>query len=178
MFHRTNLTLSARTLTNRLNLGTRSLALVANVKNNGRTLRTRHTHHDVLREGMVWYDMFTIMPQGSIIPTIPGPLSQQQCQPGRLNGQPGPVAEDVRVIPDPRPADLVGRPEPCVRVGVVGVLPPPVVVSERSSRSSERSSGSRSAAAETARKPASKRAAGRAARATAAAAISAASTGK
>ena len=40
MFNRTNLTLSARTLSNRLNLGTRSLALNAGVKNGGRTLRT------------------------------------------------------------------------------------------------------------------------------------------
>lgn len=179
MFNRTHLTLSARTLSNRLNLGTRSLALVANVKNNGRTLRTRQTHHDVLREGMVWYEMFTDMPQGSIIPPIPGSLSQQQRrQPGRLTGQPGPMAEDVRVIPDPRPADLVGRPEPCVRVGVVGVLPPPITASERSSQECERSSGARSAAGKTMAKPASKRAAGRAARAIAAAGISAASTGK
>ena len=50
MFNRTNLTLSARSLSNRLNLGTRSLALVANVKNGDQTLRTRQTHHDVLRE--------------------------------------------------------------------------------------------------------------------------------
>jgi len=178
MFNRTNLTLSARTLSNRLNLGTRSLALVANVKNYGRTLRTRQTHHDVLREGMVWYEMFTDMPQGLIIPPIPGSLSQQRRQPGRLTGQPGPMAEDVRVIPDPRPADLVGRPEPCVRVGVVGVLPPPVTASERSSRERERSSGSRSAAGKTMAKPASKRAAGRAARAIAASEISAASIGK
>lgn len=177
MFNRTNLTLSARTLSNRLNLGTRSLALVANVKNNGRTPRTRQTHHDVLREGMVWYERFTIMPQGSIIPPIPGSLSQQQGQPGCLTGQPGPVADDVRVIPDPRPADLVGRPEPCVRVGVVGVLPASVAVSGRGSQECERSPGSRSAR-KTPAKPASKRSARRAARAMAAAAISAASLGK
>ena len=43
------------------------------------------------------------------------------------------MADDVRVHPDPRPADLVGQPEPCVRVGVAGYLPVSVAVSERSS---------------------------------------------
>jgi hypothetical protein len=177
MFNRTNLTLSARTLSNRLNLGTRSLALVANVKNVGRTLRIRQTHHDVLRDGMVWYDVFPIMPMGRGIPSIPGSFSQQQRQPGCVTRQPGSMAEDVRVIPDPRPADLVGRPEPCVRVGVVGFLPASVAVSERSSTSCERSSGSRTEGKAPA-KPGLKRAVRRAARATAATAIAAASTGK
>jgi hypothetical protein len=175
MFNRTNLTLSARTLSNRLNLGTRSLALNANVMNVVRTLHTRQIHHDVLREGMVWYDVFPIMPVGSGIPSIPGSFSQQQGQPGCVTRQPGPMAERVRVIPDPRPADLVGRPEPCVRVGVPGSLPVPVAVSERSSFSCERSSGSRSERKVPA-KPGSKRAAWRATKA--AAAISAASIGK
>jgi hypothetical protein len=175
MFNRTNLTLSARTNSNRLNLGTRSLALRANVMNNGRTLRARQVHHDVLRDGMVWYDVFPIMPVGTVIPSIPGSFSEQQCQPGFQTRQPGPMAEDVRVIPDPRPADLVGRPEPCVRVGVAGFLPVPVAVSERSSRSSERSSRLRSERKDLA-KPGLKRAAWRAAKA--AAAIAAASTGK
>ena len=40
MLNRTNLTLSA--LSNRLNLGTRSLALNASVNNGGQTLRIRH----------------------------------------------------------------------------------------------------------------------------------------
>jgi hypothetical protein len=175
MFNRTNLTLSARTLKNRTNLGTRSLALVANVKNDGRTLRARHAHHDVSREGMVWYSVFPIMPEGYGIPSIPGSFSMQQGQPGCLRGQSGPMAEDVRVIPDPRPADLVGRPEPCVRVGVVGVLPAAVTGPERSSPPSERSSGSRPERKAPA-KPGPKRAARRATRF--AAALSAASHGK
>ena len=62
MFNRTNLTLSARTLSNRLNLGTRSLALNASVNDGDQTLRIRHAHHDVMREGMVWYDVFPIIP--------------------------------------------------------------------------------------------------------------------
>jgi len=178
MFNRTNLTLSARNRSNGLNLGTRSLALVANVNNGGRTLRTRHTHHDVLREGMVWYDVFAIMPMGYGIPSIPGSFSQQpQCQPGCVTRQPGRLAVEVRVEPDPRPADLVGRPEPCVRVGVAGFLPASVDVSERSSSECERSSGSRSGRKAPV-KPGLKRAARQAARATAAAAIAAASIGK
>ena len=176
MFNRTNLTLSARTLSNRLNLGTRSLALVANVKNVGRTLRIRQAHHDVLREGMVWYDVFTIMPMGYGIPSIPGSFSHsQRSQPGCVTRQPGHLAVEVRVEPDPRPADLVGRPEPCVRVGVAGVLPASVALSERSSSECERSSGPRSGRTATA-KPGLKRAAWRATRA--AAAIAAASIGK
>jgi len=175
MFNRTNLTLSARTLSNRLNLGTRSLARNAGVKNGGQILRTRPTHHDVLREGMVWYDVFPNMPEGYGIPSIPGSFFQQQGQPSCLTGQPGPVADDVRVDTDPRPADLVGRPEPCARAGVPGFLPVSVAVSERSSHSCERSSGSRSGRQVPA-KPGFKRTARRAAMA--AAAISAASTGK
>jgi hypothetical protein len=176
MFNRTNLTLSARSLSNRLNLGTRSLALNANVKNGGQILRTRHTHHDVLREGMVWYDVFPSMPEGYAIPSIPGSFSQsQQCQPGGLTGRSGRMADDVRVEPDPRPASLVGRPEPCLRVGVPGRLPVSVVASERSSCECERSSGSRTGRKIPA-KPGLKRSARRAAKA--AAAISAASIGK
>jgi hypothetical protein len=176
MFNRTNLTLSARSLSNRLNLGTRSFALVANVKNGDQTLRIRHTHHDVLREGMVWYDVFPSMPEGYGIPSIPGSFSQsQQCQPGGLTGLSGRRADDVRVEPDPRPASLVGRPEPCVRVGVPGRLPVSVAGSERSSCERERSSESRPGR-EIPAKPGRKRAARRAAKA--AATISAAAIGK
>ncbi len=176
MFNRTNLTLSARNFSNGLNLGTRSLALVANVKNGGQTLRTRQTHHDVLREGMVWYDVFSIMPMGYGIPSIPGSFSQpQRSQPGCVTRQPGHPAAEVRVEPDPRPADLIGRPGPCVRVGVVGLRPASVAVSERSSTECERSSDSRSGRKAPA-KPGSQRAAWRANKA--AAAIAPASTGK
>jgi hypothetical protein len=176
MFNRTNLTLSARNLSNGLNLGTRSLALVANVKNGGQTLRIRQTHHDVSREGRMWYDVFSIMPMGYGIPSIPGSFSQpQRSQPGCVTRQPGDPAAEVRVAPDPRPANLVGRPEPCVRVGVVGFLPASVAVSERSSSECEPSSESRSGRKAPA-KPGSKRAAWRATRA--AAAIAPAGTGK
>ena len=52
MLNRTNLTLSA--LSNRLNLGTRSLVLATSVNHGNQTLRIRHTLHDVMREEMVW----------------------------------------------------------------------------------------------------------------------------
>ena len=68
MFNRTNLTLSARTLSNRLNLGTRSLALNAGVNHGGLTLRTRLAYHGVMRDGMVWYDVFPITQTRYIIP--------------------------------------------------------------------------------------------------------------
>ncbi len=147
MFNRTNLTLSARSLSNRLNLGTRSLALVANVKNGDQTLRTRQTHHDVLREGMVWYDVFPIMPEGYGIPSIPGSFSQsEQCQPGGLTGLSGRMADDVRKRRDPRPASLVSRPEPCVRVGVPGELLPAKPASKRTARRAARAAAAISAA--------------------------------
>jgi hypothetical protein len=53
MLNRKNLTLSA--LSNRLNLGTRSLVLNASVNLGGNTLRIRHAHHDAMREAMQWY---------------------------------------------------------------------------------------------------------------------------
>ena len=60
MLNRTNLTLSALALSNGLNLGTRSLAANASVNDGDQTLRTRHSHHDVMRERMVWYVVFSI----------------------------------------------------------------------------------------------------------------------
>ena len=118
MINRKNLTLSARTLSNRLNLGTRSLALVAGVDHDGQTLRIRTASHGVMREGMVWYDEFPITESGYPIPTIPcSLLPQQQVQPSCLSRQPGRPAEGVRVEPEPRPANLADRRERCVDVG-------------------------------------------------------------
>jgi hypothetical protein len=177
MFNRTNLTLSARSLSNRLNLGTRSLALVANVKNGGLALRIRHAHqdHDVLRDGMAWYDVFPIMPVGYVIPSIPGSFStSQQSQSVGQSRPSGRVAESVRAMADLRPASLVGCPEPCVPVGVPGTPPESVVVSERGSCERERTFEAR-AARKVPAKPGLKRPARRAAKA---AAIRAASTGK
>ncbi len=150
MFNRTNLTLSARSLSNRLNLGTRSFALDANVKNGGRTLRTRHAHLDVLREAMAWHDEYPMVPVpvGCVIPSIIGSFSRQQGGSGGQPRQPGHPAADVRVATRTRPADLVGVGVvgPCVEVGILGRRPASGAVAsssssaERSSRSSERSS--------------------------------------
>ncbi len=118
MLNRTNLTLSARTLSNRLNLGTRSLARHASVNHGGQTLRTRQTHQDTVREGMVWYDVFPIMPARYGILTSPGSFSRpQQCLPGCPPMQPGRSAVAIRVESDPRPADLIDRPERGADVG-------------------------------------------------------------
>jgi len=112
MFNRTNLTLSALALSNRLNLGTRSLAVNASVNHGDQTPRIRHTHHDVMREGMVWYDVFPIITERYATPTTPGSFSHvlQRLQ-GRVTLQPSWSAVDVGVEPEPRPDNLVGRPE-------------------------------------------------------------------
>jgi hypothetical protein len=118
MYNRTNLTLSARSLSNRLNLGTRSLALNASVNHGDQTLRTRTAHHGVMREGMVWYDVFPITQPRYGIPTIPGsPFQRRQSLPSCLTRQPGQSAEGVPVEPEPRPANLDDRPERCAEVG-------------------------------------------------------------
>ena len=77
MLNRTNLTLSA--LSNRLNLGTRSLVLGTGVKHGNQTPRIRHSHHDVMRKRSVWYVVpsfvvgkYDIPPApDSIIPELP-----------------------------------------------------------------------------------------------------------
>jgi hypothetical protein len=113
--NRTNLTLSALALSNGLNLGTRSLAANASVNDGDQTLRTRHSHHDVMRERMVWYVVSSIPKPTDAIPAIPSSFSQKQQQPLSCVTLPqGSVAVEVCVEPEPRPADLVGRPEPCV----------------------------------------------------------------
>jgi hypothetical protein len=72
MLNRTNRTLSANL--NRLNLGTRSLAFVANVNNGAKTLATSHTHRGVMRDGMNGYRS-SIPISGDAIPSIPDPRS-------------------------------------------------------------------------------------------------------
>jgi hypothetical protein len=174
MFNRTNLTLSARTLSNRLNLGTRSLALNAGVNHGGQILRSRLALHDAMRDGMVWYDVFPITQPRYDIPTTPGSFSQQsQRQPSCLTEQLGRPAEVVRVEPDPRPVDLVDRPERRATVG-----DPRFPSSER--RSERRASGSASRSGwKSSGKPGLKRTAKRTAKAKAATyAIAAANIGK
>jgi hypothetical protein len=115
MLSRMNLTLSALALSNRLNLGTRSFAANASVNFGVQTLRTRQSHHDVMRERMDWYVVLSMPRPRYAIPAIPSSFfSEQQCPTSCVTLQQGCVAVDVPVEPEPRPADLVGRPEPCV----------------------------------------------------------------
>ncbi len=72
MLNRTNRTLSAHL--NRLNLGTRSLANFAGVNTGEQTLRIRHAHRVVLRDGMAGDQPWSLSgPSGEIagIPTSP-----------------------------------------------------------------------------------------------------------
>jgi hypothetical protein len=104
MLNRTNLTLSA--LSNRLNLGTRSLVLGTGVNHGGHTLRLRKSHHDVMRERMVWYVVSSVVPTQYDIPPvpdsiIPGPQqSLVQFAASRVTRRP---ANDVRVERDAGP---------------------------------------------------------------------------
>jgi hypothetical protein len=128
LMNRTNLTLSALALSNGLNLGTRSLAVNASVNDGDLTLRIRHSHHDVMRERMVWHVVSSIIEPMYAIPAIPGSFFQQQQRPSSCVTSPqGDVAVDVSVLPDPRPADLVGRRERCVfdRDPSFGTIVPP-----------------------------------------------------
>jgi hypothetical protein len=113
--NRKNLTLSALALSNGLNLGTRSRAVNASVNGGDRSLRTRQPHHDVMRERMVWYVVPSIPKPKFAIPANPSSFSQEKpCQWSCMTLPQGNVAVDVRVVSDPRPADLVGRLEHCV----------------------------------------------------------------
>ena len=115
LLNRTNLTLSALALSNGLNLGTRSLVANASVNDGDQTLRIRHSHHDVMRERMVWYVVSSIPKPTDAIPAIPSSFFQQRPRFVSCVTLPqGSVAVTVCVEPEPRPADLVGRPEPCV----------------------------------------------------------------
>jgi len=83
MLNRTNLTLSALALSNRLNLGTRSLAACAGVNTGDTTLRIRPSHHDVMREGMEWYVVFSNPKPRYAIPAIPcsfSPVRERQLR--------------------------------------------------------------------------------------------------
>jgi hypothetical protein len=178
MINRKNLTLSARTLSNRLNLGTRSLAPNACVNHGDHTLRTRTAFHGVMREGMVWYDVFPIDESRYGIPTIPGSLFQpQQSLSSCLTRQPGRPAEGVRIELEPRPANLADRSERGVPVGDPRF--PSVAVTAPERRREERASGSPArSGGKSQGKPGWKHAPGRAAKAKAVAAIAAASVGK
>jgi hypothetical protein len=113
MLNRTNRTLSALALSNGLNLGTRSLAANASVSHGDQILRIRRPQDHVMRDGMVWYSVVSDSKPEHGKPPFPGSFSpEQQRQFGCVTLQQACVAVDFRVEPDPRPADLVGRPDP------------------------------------------------------------------
>lgn len=70
MLNRTNRTLSANL--NRLNLGTRSLALGTGINNGAQSSRIRHTHRVVMRAGMVGFCWPRIPDSRPELPLIPG----------------------------------------------------------------------------------------------------------
>jgi hypothetical protein len=106
MLNRTNRTLSALALSNRLNLGTRSLAAYASVNRGDQTLLVRQPNHGVMHDGMMWYHAFPAPKPGVVISLIPGSFSQSShCQLSCVTEQPGLVAVDVRVESEPRPAE-------------------------------------------------------------------------
>ncbi len=76
MLNRNNLTLSA--LSNRLNLGTRSLVLNTGV-NNGTALRIRHAHHDVMRESLVVFEVGDSFVVAYPSPPITDPATVRDC---------------------------------------------------------------------------------------------------
>jgi len=112
MLNRTNLTLSALALSNRLNLGTRSLVANASVNFVGQTLRTRQSHHDVMRDRMDWYVVLSIPRPRYAIPAIPGSFFQvHQPQSSCVTSQQSSVAVTVYVDSVSRPLDLADRRE-------------------------------------------------------------------
>ncbi len=112
MLNRTNLTLSALALSNRLNLGTRSLAANASVNKGDKTQNIRQSHHDVMRDGMVWLGGYPIPQIGPALPSIPGSFSAvPQCPSQDVAVQRSCCVADVEVLVEPRPDNLAERPE-------------------------------------------------------------------
>ncbi len=115
MLNRTNRTLSALAHSTRRNVGTRSLAANASVNHGDQTFDVRHSLHGLMRDGMDWIFVVPVPQWGPYIQPIPGSFScVQQCPSSCVTRQRSFIAAAVRVVSEPRPADLVGQPEPCV----------------------------------------------------------------
>lgn len=100
MLNRNNLTLSA--LSNRLNLGTRSLVLPTGVNNIGTALRIRHTHHDVMRNHMEQEFVASIPVGVYAIPPIIGPADADAARFKKACVDSWkPDATDARLVPTP-----------------------------------------------------------------------------
>lgn len=111
MLNRNNLTLSA--LSNRLNLGTRSLVVTTGV-NNGTALRIRDIdiHHDVMRMHAGWFFVSPAPVVGCDIPPVTGSISAAAA--ARLKkawaGAWKPNAADARLVPSQAQAWQEGWP--------------------------------------------------------------------
>ena len=86
MLNRTNLTLSASTLSNGLNLGTRSLVARAGINSDGTTFHICPSHQDVMRERVVWYVAVSIPKPKVAMPSIQDsdsifPVQRRQMRP-------------------------------------------------------------------------------------------------
>ena len=100
MLNRNNLTLSA--LSNRLNLGTRSLVLTTSVNNNGNALRIRHTHHDMMRMHMDPESVTSIPVEVYAIPSMAGPAyADAAAFKKACGGSWKPDATDAWLVPSP-----------------------------------------------------------------------------
>jgi hypothetical protein len=113
MNNRKNQTLSALALSNRLNLGTRSLAANAGVNHGDQIVCILHTPHDVMRDGTMWYVVSSIPKTRYAIPFSPGSFSeikqrQFQCVTVAQRRLPA----DVQVESESRPAARADRLQP------------------------------------------------------------------
>ena len=115
MLNRTNLTLSALALSNRLNLGTRSLAANASVNKDDQAQYIRQSHHGVMRDGMMWPGADPIPHIGPAFRPIPSSFSfLPQCPSRDVAVQQSCAVADVQVLFEPRPDNLAERPERAV----------------------------------------------------------------
>jgi hypothetical protein len=148
MFYRTNLTLSA--LSNRLNLGTRSLVQTTSLNHGDQALRIRHPYHDVMRDKMAWCAASPFKPGGYDIPCSLGSMITGQeerfvDQAGRVSShsacqnpvspgpkQPGRVSQPAAGQREPffRPARRSPRPAPAIVLALVLGRSPRQAVSE------------------------------------------------
>jgi hypothetical protein len=112
MLNRMNLTLSALALSNRLNLGTRSLAANAGVNKGAKLQTIRQSHYGDMRDGMMWPDADPIRPIGDVFPPIPSSFSAVwQCPSVTVAVQCSSRVADSVVLVEPRPDNLADRPE-------------------------------------------------------------------
>jgi hypothetical protein len=113
MLNRKNQTLSALALSNRLNLGTRSLAANAGVKHGDQILCILHSPPDVMRDGTAWYVVSSIPKMRYAMPIRPGSFSRiEQRRFNSVAAQQRDLPARGRVESEPRPTGCAVRLEP------------------------------------------------------------------